>query len=194
MAEKPIKHLRDLTPDNANPNAGTERGVQMLEESLQNYGAGRSILVDKTGRIICGNHVVEAAGAVGIEDVIVVQTDGKKLVVVQRTDLDLDEPHAREMAIADNRAAEVNIAFDPAVLAGLEESQVDLSKFWTGPELEHLAQRLTSGDVESKGDEKTVECPSCHHEFVPPPKGSRSPKLSLNERIRRAKPKAAAKQ
>jgi hypothetical protein len=61
----------------------------MIENSLRNVGAGRSIVLDKHGKIIAGNKTVENAGAIGLEDVIVVQTDGTKLVAVQRMDLDL---------------------------------------------------------------------------------------------------------
>src|SRR5689334_3265124 len=98
-----IKKLADLTPDDKNANRGTERGAALLENSLREYGAGRSILVDSKGKIIAGNKTVEQAGQIGLEDVIVVQTDGTKLVAVQRTDLDLDkDPRAKALAIADN--------------------------------------------------------------------------------------------
>ena len=62
----------------------------MIENSLRNFGAGRSILLDQNGKIIAGNKTVENAGAIGLEDVLVVQTDRNKLVAVQRMDLDLD--------------------------------------------------------------------------------------------------------
>lgn len=54
-------HLRisDLIPDDRNANKGTERGNGLLERSLQQYGAGRSILIDKNNRIIAGNKTVE---------------------------------------------------------------------------------------------------------------------------------------
>ena len=40
------KKLKDLTPDSRNANKGTPRGNQMIEDSLRQYGAGRSILLD----------------------------------------------------------------------------------------------------------------------------------------------------
>jgi hypothetical protein len=67
--------------------------------------------------------------------VLVIQTDGTKLVAVQRTDLDLDEKQAQEMAIADNRAAQVSLDWDIDVLKGLD---VDLAKFWSPDELENI--------------------------------------------------------
>lgn len=93
------KKLADLTPDAKNANRGTERGGQMVEDSLRTYGAGRSILIDKHGVIIAGNKTAEHAGSIGFEDVIIVPTDGTKLVAVQRTDLDLaTDQAAKELA------------------------------------------------------------------------------------------------
>jgi hypothetical protein len=44
--------LSTLIPDMRNANLGTPRGSQMIEDSLRQYGAGRSILLacEKTGR------------------------------------------------------------------------------------------------------------------------------------------------
>ena len=44
--------LSTLSPDMRNANLGTPRGSQMIEDSLRQYGAGRSILLacEKTGR------------------------------------------------------------------------------------------------------------------------------------------------
>jgi len=46
MAEpKDIQSIADLRPDNANANLGTERGLRVLDDSLRECGAGRSILL-----------------------------------------------------------------------------------------------------------------------------------------------------
>lgn len=79
--------LAELTADSRNANKGTPRGRKMVADSLKRYGAGRSILVDREGNIIAGNKTAEGAKAVGLDDVIVVKTDGSKLVAVQRTAL-----------------------------------------------------------------------------------------------------------
>jgi hypothetical protein len=101
-----LSDLTALTPDDRNANVGTERGRAMVEESLRRYGAGRSILVDRYGRIIAGNTTHEAAVDIGLTDAVIVKTDGRKLVVVMREDLDLDSPTARALAVADNRTSE----------------------------------------------------------------------------------------
>jgi DNA modification methylase len=127
--------LSTLIPDGRNSNRGSERGNQMIEDSLRQYGAGRSILIDKHGNIVAGNKTVENAAAIGMDDVIVVQSDGTKLVAVQRTDLDLADPRTRQLAVADNRSSQVSLDWDTETLKGLVEDGVDLAPFWTADEL-----------------------------------------------------------
>jgi hypothetical protein len=73
-----------------------------------------------------------------MEDVLVVQSDGTRLVAVQRTDLDLDDPHTRQLAIADNRSGQVSLEWDSDALKGLVDDGVDLAPFWTADELEEM--------------------------------------------------------
>lgn len=79
--------------------------MSRLEKSLRQNGAGRSILVDKDDNIIAGNGIVEAAVNAGITKTKVVEVTGDELVVVKRTDLELDSKAGREMALADNATA-----------------------------------------------------------------------------------------
>jgi hypothetical protein len=167
MPRKELKSIADLTPDDRNANVGSERGSQMIEDSLRNYGAGRSILLDKAGRIIGGNKTVEAAASVGMEDIIVVQTTGKQLVAVQRMDLDLEkDPKAKELALSDNRCGEVSLTWDVPVLVDLGR-EIDLSPFWTREEMEDLVQGMAiEGESEDAPTDPTmVECPHCGEQF-----------------------------
>jgi hypothetical protein len=118
----------------------------MIEDSLRQYGAGRSILLDKHGNIVAGNKTVENAAAIGMDDVIVVQSDGTKLVAVQRTDLDLADPHTRQLAIADNRSSQVSLDWDTETLKGLVDDGVDLAPFWTADELAAMWPQDGAGD------------------------------------------------
>lgn len=104
--------VHDLIQDDRNLNKGTERGRELIEKSLRQFGAGRSILVDKNNRIIAGNKTHANAEAAGIDDAVIVETDGKKLVVVKRTDIDLNTKQGREMALADNATVKVDLAWD----------------------------------------------------------------------------------
>lgn len=108
--------IDELKPDNKNFNKHTEYGMALLEKSLRQNGAGRSILVDKDDNIIAGNGIVEAAQNAGITKTRVVEVTGDELVVVKRTDLALDSKQGREMALADNATAAVDLAWDADTL------------------------------------------------------------------------------
>lgn len=117
MAEIEKRKIDELIPDDKNFNKGTEYGSQLLEKSIRQFGAGRSILIDKNGKIIAGNKTVEQATAIGMDDVIVVKTNGNQIVAVQRTDIDLDTKKGREMALADNATGKANLEWDEDVLS-----------------------------------------------------------------------------
>lgn len=122
--------LADLTPDQRNANKGREFGGHLLEKSLRELGAGRSILADKFGNIIAGNKTMETAAAIGMDDIIIVPSDGKKLIVVQRTDLDIDSKLGRELALADNKVSQANLEFDSLVVDELgHEFGIDLDSW-----------------------------------------------------------------
>jgi len=167
--------LDALIPDHANANKGTERGRYALEASLRQYGAGRSILLDKNGRIIAGNKTAEVAADVGLDDVLIVQTDGKQIVAVQRTDLDIDSEAGRGLAYADNRVGQLDLEWDAEqVLADLNAG-VDLSALFRQEELDSLLADIRPPDFQPvdeseqpRLDQKApITCPHCGEEFVP---------------------------
>lgn len=140
--------------DSSNANLGTSRGKTLLAESLREVGAGRSILVDKAGRVIAGNKTLAAWQEIGT-DVEVVHTDGQKLVVVQRDDLDLDDPQglARKLAYYDNRVNELDLQWDAAQILQDLDAGVDLSTLWDKDELDALIADVSTPIVGSPEEE-----------------------------------------
>jgi hypothetical protein len=137
--------ITQLILDERNANKGTKRGRELLAKSLESYGAGRSVVVDSHNRVIAGNKTVEAARAAGLQSITVIETDGSSLVAVQRGDLDLrKDKKARELAIADNRVSEIDLEWNPEVLASLD---VDLKEFWNENELNALLKDFCTGDL-----------------------------------------------
>lgn len=106
-----IIDIQELHQDQLNFNKGTYEGEQLMEQSLKRLKAGRSILIDKDNNIIAGNKTAEVAGRLGMK-VRVIESDGSQLIAVKRTDLDLNSKEGREMAIADNATAAVNLSWD----------------------------------------------------------------------------------
>ena len=130
--------IADLRPDPKNANKGSERGRAMVEASLQECGAGRSILADRDGVVIAGNKTLEAALKLGLP-VKIVESAGDELVVVRRNDLDLaTDEKARRLAYLDNRASELGLEWDCEQLLADLQGGVDLSSIFERPELDAL--------------------------------------------------------
>lgn len=113
--------VTDLVFDDKNFNKGTEYGKALLDKSMQKFGAGRSVLLDKNNRLIAGNKASETFGELGNEKVVIVETTGDTLVAVKRTDIDLDTPEGREMAMADNATAKADICWDNDTIGEVSE-------------------------------------------------------------------------
>lgn len=152
MAEQVID-INELTQDQHNFNKGTAKGKKLMNKSLKELGAGRSILIDKHGNIIAGNKTQKAAIEAGIKKVRVVETTGDELVAVKRTDIDINTKKGRELALADNAASRLNLEWDEVELAnaaaeydiGVEEwlpkiQDVEVSTLDISDQLQHYHQ------------------------------------------------------
>lgn len=133
--------LEALIQDPKNARRRTQRSTAMIERSLQEFGAARSLVIDEAGVILAGNGTAEAAAAIGIEKVLVVPADGRTLIAVQRTDL--TEAQKAEYGVADNRASDLS-EFDGAALAGLLENHptLDLGPWFTDDEFKAFVQGI----------------------------------------------------
>jgi hypothetical protein len=121
--------IEKLVQDAHNFNKGTDEGRKLMERSLSELGAGRSILIDRNDNIIAGNKTQEAALKAGIKRVRVIETTGDELVAVKRTDVDIDSAKGRELALADNLTTQVNLSWDQTEL---EAVQADVEGFDVG--------------------------------------------------------------
>lgn len=152
--------INDYTPDNSNANKGTERGQEVLDNSLAETGFGRSIVVDKEGRVVAGNKTLAAAIRAGQVKVREVETDGSELVVVRRRDFDLyaDDPNnpARRYAYYDNRAGELGLQWDADQLALDVQAGFDFGGMFEDWELGELT---LEPDVEDDFYSRKVERP-----------------------------------
>jgi len=157
MKTKTLK-IEKLVPDDKNFNKGTEYGEQLIDNSIGKFGAGRSILIDKNNRIIAGNKSTLHAINKGIEDVLIVETDGSKLVAVKRTDIDLHSATGRELALADNATAKANIEFDMDMIRAVEEElNIDFETTDMGLSFEELG--IVGVAVEAEVEEQTKRSP-----------------------------------
>lgn len=153
-----------LRQDTHNFNRGTEHGQQLMERSFKELGAGRSILLDRDGNIIAGNKSQEAARKAGIKRVRIVETTGDELVAVKRTDIDIDSAEGRRMALLDNLTTQVNLAWDPSEIEGVqaEMPEFDITDFGFDPsqlEVAGMGDDETIGMlIQGEGDAASTAC------------------------------------
>lgn len=145
--------ISELKFDDKNFNKHTPRGMSLLEKSLNQFGAGRSILVDKDSNIIAGNGIVEAAANAGITKTKVIETDGTELVVVKRKDVELNSDQGREMALADNATAASDLEWDADTMGEFFDSdklaEWDVELDFTEPEKEIVEDEAPEPEAET---------------------------------------------
>ena len=175
MAEIKEAKISDLVFDDKNFNKHTEYGMSLIEKSIRNNGAGRSILIDKNNRIIAGNGVTEIAGQIGLDDVQIVESDGTKIIAVKRTDIDLDSKQGREMALADNATAAVDLEWDADAIADVS-AEFDLDAGEWGVNLDFMPMDVDGEDEEENqraskvagdDDDEAEEDQCCSKGFLP---------------------------
>ena len=143
--KKELIDIEELRQDTLNFNKGTYEGEGLIKKSLERFKAGRSVLIDKNNNIIAGNKTVSAAATMGMK-VRVIETTGEELVAVKRTDIDLDSKEGRELALADNRTAQINLARD--------EPNLEVAALQFGLDASYFGLELTDNEptAESKGE------------------------------------------
>lgn len=149
--------IQELVQDDRNFNRGTEKGQVLMNRSFENFGAARSVLIDKNNRIIAGNKSAKTAEAHGIEDVVVVETTGDELVAVKRVDLDLDSREGRELALADNMTSKVNMALDyNEIRKCVDEVQMD-TEIWGIKDIDKYVERQTAQEARERRAQERKE-------------------------------------
>ena len=164
--------IQDLKSDHKNARKRTDRSSSLIKESLEKFGAARSIVIDEENRILAGNGTIEGAKAAGIKNLRVIETDGKEIIAVKRTGL--TEEDKVGLALADNRTSDLS-EWDSEMLKQLSEEQ-DISSFFNTEDLEKLGVEspdFDAGLVDDQGqldrlDKKEIDCqcPKCGHEFT----------------------------
>jgi len=158
--------LADLAPDPRNARQHNDRNVEMIETSLREVGAARSIVVDEDGTVLAGNATLAAARTVGIERVRIIETDGAEVIAVRRSGLTPEQK--RRLALFDNRSAEL-AAWDSGVIASFL-NETDLSALWEPDELAELIGEPPEVDFPAFDETAAesvayVDCPNCGHRF-----------------------------
>jgi hypothetical protein len=135
-----------LTLDGRNYRRHSDRNKALIQKSLAECGAGRSIVVDRENVIIAGNGVFEQATALGLK-VRVIESDGKELIAIKRTDISTKDEKRKLLAMADNHTSDTS-DFDVDLL--LEDFDIDTLGDW---EFNFDADAGVANDPHSEFDE-----------------------------------------
>jgi CMP-2-keto-3-deoxyoctulosonic acid synthetase len=110
--------ITDFLPDEKNFNKHSEYGMSLLQKSIEKVGVIESITVSADDKVITGNARQEKFLEVFGEEVqpIVVETDGKRPVVLKRTDINSGTKQFHEAALLANTVARKNINLDTELI------------------------------------------------------------------------------
>jgi DNA modification methylase len=147
-----VTSINSLLSDHKNARRRTDRSAELIKESLQRYGAARSIVIDEDNRILAGNGTIEGAKAAGIKNVRIIETDGTEVIAIKRSGLSEDEKVG--LALADNRTADLS-EWDQAMLHRLSEEH-DLSPWFEQSDLDELLAVTELPPEEGKTDPDAV--------------------------------------
>ena len=130
--------VTQVTPDTNNYKDGTERGKTLIKKSINDYGFTRPLLFDMNDNIMGGNKTFAAALEMGVTEIMVIETEGDEMVIIERTDVDINTPTGRLMTIADNQTAKVDYALNvPNLYADITQG-LDVSDYYFPEEIDEL--------------------------------------------------------
>jgi DNA modification methylase len=150
---KPKRKLSDFRQQSQNLNKHTPRGMGMLEESMQEVGYAGPMVAAADGEIIDGSARHETAANVFGPDAepIIVESDGKRPVVVVRKDIPNAKTRmARRLAAFANRVGQVNLEGEIDVVREIVAEDAEAFKGMFGED--EFAQLLARNSAESTVD------------------------------------------
>ena len=134
---KSMTSINDLQNDPKNARKRTDRSAKLIKESLEQYGAARSIVIDENNRILAGNGTIAGAKAAGIKNLKIIEANGDEIIAVKRSNLTEDQKVG--LAIADNRTGDLS-EWDIDMLEQLSEEH-DLNDFFDKKELDDILSK-----------------------------------------------------
>ena len=164
MAENKIKF------DDHNYRNHDERNLKLIEKSLKECGAGRSIVADADGVIIGGNATYKTAQKLNIPTKVI-ETDGNTLVILKRTDLKTNSKKRKKLALLDNSTGDkaiydldnlsADFELEELPELGLEDlpvlntQEVEVAEDEV-PNAEDVETKVKKGDIWQLGDHRLM--------------------------------------
>ena len=139
--------LESFRPQGVNSNKHSIRGMSALEASMRKHGYVAPITVAASGEAIDGSARLETIANVFDEDVLVVEHDGTRPIIMVRSDIaTADTPEARAISLSANRIAEMNLVYDAEVLLADLNAGISFDGLFDKQELDALLAGLVKPD------------------------------------------------
>lgn len=161
---------RRIRPQARNANKHTQGGMRKLERSIQQDGWIGAVTVAADGEAFDGSARVEITETALPGEDIVVETDGKRRVVVVRTDIpNADDPRAVRLGLAANEIHYENYDPDGDVLAAIMREDASALEVFSRERLAQIQNLLP--DIEFPEYDESIadgvevcKCLHCGHE------------------------------
>jgi hypothetical protein len=158
--------ITDFHPDEKNFNKHSEYGMSLLQKSIEKVGVIESITVSADGKIITGNARQEKFLEVFGDEVqpVVIETDGKRPVILKRTDINSGTKQFHEAALLANTVAKKNINLDTELIQEVlvEEFEANVEELGVETVSDiNLSDFFSSDQEPDAKKEKAVICPHC---------------------------------
>lgn len=131
-----------------------ERNLKLIEKSLTECGVGRSIVADADGVIIGGNATYKTAQKLKIPTKVI-ETDGKTLVILQRTDLKTNSKKRKKLALLDNSTGDKAIYDLDNLSADFDLEELPELGLEDLPEVAQLEPEITEDEVPNNEEVET---------------------------------------
>ena len=175
ISEQPISLFR---PQSVNANKHSQRGVGMLDASIQGVGWLGAVTTSRDNEVFDGSLRLERIAELFPNvNPIVIDSDGTRPIIVRRTDIEsADSDIARKASVLANRVAEVSLTWDTEVLEQWDaEGSIEVDAMWfpeevqgwdTGPESFDDNPESSAQEIDVDAFEFDCKCPKCGFEFT----------------------------
>jgi len=145
--------ISELKKDTKNYRKHNDDNLALIKKSINEFGFGRSIVIDNDNEIIAGNGVVSQLDSK--TPIKVIETDGNTLIVVKRTDLKTTDIKRKKLAVMDNSSSDTS-KFDMELLF-MDFEEIEIKKM--GIEINNENIKTELKEIEIKESYEVVcEC------------------------------------
>lgn len=137
--------ISQIKPDENNFNRHTDYGMELLGKSLDEVGVIESITISNDNKTISGNARRETMEKkFGNAEPIIVETDGKRPVILKRTDINSNTEEFHRAAILANTVSKHNVNLDLNLIQEIAVEQFDI-------DIEEIGVTVMPDDFEENG-------------------------------------------